>query len=228
MPRSRPSESRQLRPLPWFPKRTMEAGKTIPANRVTAGDTSISWSARVVGRAAPGFLLELLNFRHERFIGNQRLPSSQNVPVANDAVLIHNKVRASSDAPSGVQNAVGGDRLEIGIVADQREVELQEIGEGFLRERDIGADSDHFGVQLLELLVIVPTGRKFPDSRGSKVQHVKLDEDAFRPLKAAQLEFAALGTRQPKVGSFVSDLDGRPGSHPKNLPVRRKQLASCG
>ena len=77
-----------------------------------------------------------------------------------------------------------------------------------MRECRVGADRDDLGIDLLELFIVVPTGRKFLDSRGGKVEDVKLDEDGFHSLKAAQPELATLSAGQFEVRSFISDLDG--------------------
>ena len=159
-------------------------------------------------------LWEFLNLRHQRVIGDQRLPSSENIFVTNDACFIDNEVRALRQTPLRIQYPVGSQRLEVGKIADHRKIDLQEVGERFLRERRVGAYRDDFRVYLLELLVIVPTGRKFLDSSGSKVEDVKLDENVFRALETAQLEFASLGARQLKVRRFVADLNCRRGRYP--------------
>lgn len=129
--------------------------------------------------------------------------------VTNDALFIHDEVRPLSQTALPVEHPVGFDRLEIGIIAYQGKVELQKINKGRLRENRVGADPYNFSIRFFKLVVVVPTGRQFLDSSGSKIEDVKFEHDVFHSLKAAQLELASLSAGQFKVRGFVSYLDGR-------------------
>ena len=150
--------------------------------------------------------LDLLDLRQESVVRDQRLPSSQDVLVANDTLLIDDEIRSLSHAPLAIEHPIGVDRLEIGIIADERKVELQIIGERLLGKSQIAADAYNLGVHSLKIAVIVPTGRQFRDSRGGKIEHVKFDQNVFLSLKAAELQLAALRTGQFEIRSFVSNL----------------------
>jgi hypothetical protein len=76
-----------------------------------------------------------------------------------------------------------------------------------LRKDRIRADADDFRVDILEFVVIVPTGRQFLDSSRGEIEHIKLDEDVFASAKAAELELAAPSTGQLELRSFVADFD---------------------
>ena len=131
--------------------------------------------------------LDLLYFRYESVVANQRLSSSDDMLVANQPLLIDNKIRALRHAPLAIEHPICLGRLEIRIIADEGEVELQIIGERLLGKSQIAADANHFGVHSLKVTVVVPTGRQFRDSRGGEIEHVKFDQNVFLSLEAAEL-----------------------------------------
>jgi hypothetical protein len=104
-------------------------------------------------------LPDLLDLRHESVVGNQWLPSSQDILITDDTLLIHDEIRSLSQASLPIDYPIGINRLEIGIIADERKSELEKIGKSFLRKSHIGADPNNFRVHLLEFGVVVPTGR---------------------------------------------------------------------
>ena len=75
----------------------------------------------------------------------------------------------------------------------------------FTRVKDTSFDPDDFRIHFLEFAIVVPTGRQFLNSRRGEVQDIKFEQDVFGPAKAAEFEFAALGTRQLEFRSFVPD-----------------------
>ena len=150
--------------------------------------------------------LDLLDLRHQSVIGNQRLPSSQDILVANDTLLIDDEIRSLSHAPLAIEHSISVNRLEVGIITDERKVELQIIGERLLGKSQVAADAYNLGVHSLKIAVIVPTGRQFRDSRGGKIEHVKFDQNVFLSLKAAELQLATLRAGQFEIRGFVSDL----------------------
>ena len=81
-----------------------------------------------------------------------------NFLVTNDALLIDNKIGAPGQLRLWVEYAVGFDRLQIGKIAHQGKVKLEKVGKGLLRKNCVGADADDFGVDLLKLPIIIPTG----------------------------------------------------------------------
>ena len=131
--------------------------------------------------------LDLLNFLHESVVGHERLPSPEDILVTDDTLLIDDEIRSLRHAPLEVEDSIGLDRLEIGIVTDEGEIELQIVGERLLGKSQIAADADHLGVHAPKIIVVVPTGRQFRDSRGSKIKHIKFDQNILLSPKAAEL-----------------------------------------
>ena len=114
-------------------------------------------------------LLDFLDLRHESVVGNQRLSSSEDILVTNNTLLIHDEIRSLSQTSLAIEHPIDLNRLELGIIADERKVQLQKIGKGALRKSQIGTDPNNFRVHLLKIGVVVPTGRQFLDSCGSKI-----------------------------------------------------------
>ena len=130
-----------------------ETTYTTPPN---AGSVLSDWQ-HLAARAVS--LPDLLDLRHESVVGNQWLPSSQDILITDDTLLIHDEIRSLSQASLPIDYPIGINRLEIGIIADERKSELEKIGKSFLRKSHIGADPNNFRVHLLEFGVVVPTGR---------------------------------------------------------------------
>src|SRR6185295_8073058 len=141
----------------------------------------------------------------EGVVRKQRLAALQNLFVTKDAVAVDDEVRALRDR--AVENAVTFDRLQVRI-AQQREVELQIIGESFLGNRLIGAQAEHFGACGGEFLIIVPTGRQLADSRGREVHRVKEQDDLLFPGEVGELYRAAFRARELEFGRFLADFHG--------------------
>src|ERR1041385_904115 len=145
---------------------------------------------------------DLFNFLDEGVVREQRLAALQNLLVTKDAVAVDDEVRALRDR--AVENAVTFDRLQIRI-AQQREVELQIIGESFLGKRLIGAQAEHFGAGGGEFLIIVPTGRQLADSRGREVRPGKEQDDLFFPRALGELYRAAFRARELEFRRFLAN-----------------------
>ena len=91
-------------------------------------------------------------------VGHQTFATLLNFLVTNDAVFIDNKIGTLGQLRLRVEHAVGFDRLQIGKIAHQGKVELEKVGKSLLRKNCVGADTDDFGVHLLKLPIIIPTG----------------------------------------------------------------------
>jgi hypothetical protein len=138
------------------------------------------------------------------FVRNELLATLQHALEADDSLLVDDEIRALRELPLAVVYAVRLNRFQVRRIAEQREIELQIIGESFLRERDVRADADDLRIDCSELRIVVPTGRQFAYSGGGEIEHVKLNNDVFLTDVVAQLELAGLRTRQLEVGGFLA------------------------
>ncbi len=66
------------------------------------------------------------------------------------------------------------DDLQLRMIAQERVRQLQRIGESFLGEGVVRADSENLDVQLLELLIVDLPGRQVLGSGRAKVVDVEL------------------------------------------------------
>ena len=75
-----------------------------------------------------------------------------------------------------LQDAVAPNHLEVRIIAEERVRQLQGVGKRLLRKQAIRADAQHLDIQVLERLIVGPTGRDILRSGHAKVVDVELDE----------------------------------------------------
>lgn len=144
---------------------------------------------------------------YQSLVRNQRLAAIDHFFVTDDALLIDDKVRPLCQTAGRFEHSVSFDCFCVGIIADQREIQLQVIYECFLRKDRIRTDPDDLRIDLFEFVIVVPTGRQFLDSGCGEIENVELDQNVFDSVKAAQLELPSLSTRELEIGSFVADLE---------------------
>ena len=114
--------------------------------------------------ACPLFpLVSLVDFPdlfQELLVGNKASIAGHDSFEPDDPLLVDNKVRPlGAVALFFIENTVGLFNFMPPEVAEQRIVQFQRVGKGLLRETYIGADAQHFCIELLKLSVVVPTGR---------------------------------------------------------------------
>jgi hypothetical protein len=91
-------------------------------------------------------------------------------------------------------------------VAQQRVIDLGEIGESLLRKWRIGANAQDFSVLGLELRIVVRTGRlEILDSGRAEIKNVEVDQNVLA-LEAAQLDLATFAAVELKIRGFLADL----------------------
>src|SRR5215813_4373273 len=121
---------------------------------------TIAVTLSISGKAgAVSPLLDFLDLRHESVVGNQRLPSFEDILVTNNTLLIHDEIRSLSQTSLAIEHPIDLNRIELGIIAEERKDKIKKIG----------TDPNNFRVHLLKIDVVVPTGRQFLDSCGSKI-----------------------------------------------------------
>jgi hypothetical protein len=109
-----------------------------------------------------------------------------NVQITDHPLFIDDYVRALGESSRLVIDAICLHHLAISV-AQQRVIDLREIGKSFLRERRVGADAYDLGVFGLKLRIIVRTGRlQIFDSSRAEVEHVEVDQNVL-PLETAEL-----------------------------------------
>src|SRR5262245_65946866 len=112
------------------------SGRTSPTKSPLTNNSHIrAW------RCVP--LLDFLDLRHESVVGNQRLSSSEDILVTNNTLLIHDEIRSLSQKSLAIEHPIDLNRLELGIIANERKVQLQKIGNGDLRNSQIGNDTNN-------------------------------------------------------------------------------------
>ena len=144
-------------------------------------------------------------------IDNRRCRVLYDPLLADHSLRIDEKERPVRGHRRFVENPVAADDLPFRKIAEQRERQLQGVGEGLLRERRVGTDGEVLDTQGFEALVVGLPGRQVCRSGRSEVRAVKFDEDPFLASEVVQGNVEPRGGRQLEVGRLVAHLNG-PGS----------------
>jgi len=133
----------------------------------------------------------------------------QDLLPAGDSFLVDEEIRTLGQPckrPRLDEDSVLLDNLPLREVAQEREWELEEIGEGLLREGVVRADSNDLGIKSLELRVVVPTGRDFFRSGRREVQDVELEHHVLLAQELPQADWISLATWKGEVRGLVPHL----------------------
>src|SRR5436309_3119107 len=92
-------------------------------------------------------------------------------------------------------------------VGEQDERQVVPGGELLVRRRGVGADADHLGAGVLEVLVLVAEGACFLRAAGRVVLRVEVEDDRLPAAVVAQPHRAAARVREREVGRRVANAD---------------------
>src|SRR5206468_3306773 len=92
-------------------------------------------------------------------------------------------------------------------VGEQDERQVVPGGELLVRRRGVGADADHLGASVLEVLVLVAEGACFLRAAGRVVLRVEVEDDRLPAAVVAQPHRAAARVREREVGRRVANAD---------------------
>src|SRR5207244_5603867 len=101
---------------------------------------------------------------------------------------------------------VAADDLPLRKVAEERERQLQRVGERLLRERRVGADGEVLDTQGFEAFEVGLPGRQVCRSGRSEVHAVKFDEDPFLAPELAERNVEPGGGWHLEIGRLNPDL----------------------